>query len=210
MKQLLLTLTLLAISATANAQVSVITDSGQNDSNFGKKDHIVSKTENDVDIIKTKAQEWHNALEGSIDDLNKTNTDLEQVINELMAQSNKFRIEETDELCDGSGSCIQSFAKKDVPTCYGSTPRLAYQSGNWVCLSAVTCEDILGSNKQDWITDPNTGKCVKPAATWSMGNWGSCSSNRQSRSVRCKAVSTNKEYSDGACIGPKPLTSRPC
>lgn len=210
MKQLLLTLTVLAFSATANAQVSVITDSGQNDSSLGKKDYIVNKTENDVDIIKEKAQEWNGQLQGSINDLEKTNQQLDSVISELEQQSNKYRLEENDDLCSGSGSCIQSFAKKDVPTCYGSTPRLAYKSSNWVCLAAVDCEDILGPDKKDWITDPNTGKCVKPAATWYMSGWSGCSGNRQTRSVRCKAVSSGKYYTDGACIGPKPISSRPC
>lgn len=203
MKKLLFIFTLSLFASASYAQyTSVITGSGSNESSMGKSKQIINKTEADLAIIETEANNWNIDITKSNDQLVATKNSLKQVLDDVAQQNENYRLSETD-------PGVKDFSTKHVPTCFGSTPRLTYQSNNWVCKATVDCDD-LNPNQTDWVKDPATGKCLKPAATWETKNWSGCSSNRQTRTVRCKAVSGSTYFNDDACVGPKPLASRSC
>ena len=122
-------------------------------------------------------------------------------------QHNKFYWVESE-----SDSKANAFTKQYVPTCSGSYPRLAYQSGQWRCIAAIDCKKVK-SGSVDWEADPVTGKCKRPAAVWKTTNWsGNCNASpyTQTRSVNCYKEGTSTKLSSATCSLPKPATSREC
>tara|TARA_Y100001960_G_scaffold148317_1_gene156781 strand:- start:1311 stop:1946 length:636 start_codon:yes stop_codon:yes gene_type:complete len=209
MNKLILTLaiTLVALPSFASGEnsSSIVIDSGQNESSFGKGKQIESRTTDDIAIIKNLADKWNQDITDANTKLKESKDQLQTVIDDLKNKNEQYMQSESD-------SKANAFTKQYVPTCSGSYPRLAYQSGQWRCIAAIDCKKVK-SGSVDWEADPVTGKCKRPAAVWKTTNWsGNCNASpyTQTRSVNCYKEGTSTKLSSATCSLPKPATSREC
>lgn len=217
MKNLVLTITLTLASAAAFAQSSVVIESGNNNTSRGKTDNIENRVNDDLQIIKNKAEDWNKYFyddqnsgteNSAMEKLDKSKTQIDDVLDILTQHHKEFLINETDP----NGGSYQVHATKPVPVCEGDTPRLIYKNNQWRCAATINCGDVTegsGLDRTDWIQNPD-GTCVRQQGAWKIGNWGNCSGGTQSRSVKCVREGSSSTIGNNNCSNPKPLASRTC
>lgn len=214
MKKLLLSLSLTLFAVNSFAQTSVITGVSKQDTSLEKTGYIKENVDEDLKIIKKVNDDWNSHIAGVNSKLDETRSQVSTALTKLVEKDEVFKIKETDP----QGGTYEDHAKKAVPVCSGSTPRLTYDGTKWKCIAAITCDEING-NQEGWIQktgDDGSPICLKPKAGWAVNNWGSCNSGKQTRTAVCKLFVKNEKVPGGAiqhddvCSGPIPLRERDC
>ncbi|MCP4355517.1 MAG: hypothetical protein GY793_07780 [Proteobacteria bacterium] len=207
MKKILITLTVLMFSISAYAQrTSVIVGAGANNSSISKTENIEKSTGGDIKFLKDihdvdNNDGWTKNINDANSNFDKSKGSLNTVIDDIIGSNTIYLITEED-------PDIEPYASKNVPICTETKTRLTYENSQWHCKEPIACSEV-NSEYTGWTQDPDTGKCVKPAATWGINAWGSCNAAKlQTRTVRC--LVSGQTVSDSYCSAPTPLKSRDC
>lgn len=226
MKKLIFALSLALFTAGANAQVSVVTESGKASSET-KINNIGTTVQKDLYVIEQKAEDWNDHVKSTTNNIDTSKGQLRLAVDYLKEKNNEFMLEEQDPVYKDSDKSktsptYRAYATKPVPACSGATPRLLWNGTDWKCAPRLNCNTVNG-NQTDWREEIIDGKatCVKEKAGWFVAAWRACGSGtsayRQIRTVQCKLfrdsdgnTPTGAVKNNDLCSSPMPITSRVC
>ena len=132
MKILLLIFAMLLCAAQSNAQSmkSTVIESSKNIDLGKRDDDIKTRVENDLVIIQDKSNQWKNDASSSNTRLKDTQDEMNTAVSIIESKGEKPRDNENDPVA-------KAYAKKLVPSCTTSNPRLAFKDNKWQCLPQV-------------------------------------------------------------------------